>query len=101
MKVHSRRFRRGCSLHSDICLFFFFLQHNIFINIKDYLIIFSRLKNVQTTEELKDVHSHFLMYYAQDVKKMLEVVRAKEREAAKERARQEKKVNGRGKRANQ
>lgn len=59
------------------------------------------MKNVQTTEELKDVHSHFLMYYAQDVKKMLEVVRAKEREAAKERARQEKKVNGRGKRANQ
>ncbi|XP_073971663.1 transcription elongation factor Spt6 isoform X2 [Rhodnius prolixus] len=52
-----------------------------------------RLKNVQTTEELKDVHSHFLMYYAQDVKKMLEVVRAKEREAAKERARQEKKNN--------
>lgn len=31
-----------------------------------------RLKNVQTTEELKDVHMHFLLYYSQDVPAMLE-----------------------------
>lgn len=31
-----------------------------------------RLKTVQTTEELKDVHMHFLLYYSQDVPAMLE-----------------------------
>ncbi|KAL1140288.1 hypothetical protein AAG570_000220 [Ranatra chinensis] len=49
-----------------------------------------RLKAVQTTEELKDVHSQFLLYYAQDVKAMQESVRAKEREAAKAKTKQRK-----------
>lgn len=55
-----------------------------------------RLKAVQTTEELKDVHSHFLMYYADDVKIMLEATRIKEREAAKAKARQEKQLDENG-----
>lgn len=40
-----------------------------------------RLKAVQTTEELKDVHSHFLLYYGHEVPAMQEAVRAKERAA--------------------
>ncbi|CAH1399960.1 unnamed protein product [Nezara viridula] len=55
-----------------------------------------RLKAVQTTEELKDVHSHFLMYYADEVKIMLEATRIKEREAAKAKARQEKQLDENG-----
>lgn len=42
-----------------------------------------RLKAVQTTEELKDIHSHFLLYYAHEVPAMQESVRLKERELAK------------------
>lgn len=51
---------------------------------------------MQTTEELKDVHSHFLMYYADDVKIMLEAIRKKEREAAKAKSRQEKQLDENG-----
>lgn len=36
-----------------------------------------RLKNVQTTEELKDVHMHFLLYYSHDVPAMLEAHKVK------------------------
>lgn len=49
-----------------------------------YFKYFYRLKAVQTTEELKDVHSHFLMYYSEDVKNMLEAMRKKQAEAAKQ-----------------
>lgn len=41
-----------------------------------------RLKGVQTTEELKDVHAHFLLYYGHEVSAMQQAVRAKEQEAA-------------------
>lgn len=41
-----------------------------------------RLKAVKTTEELKDVHSHFLLYYGHEVSAMQESVRKKEREIA-------------------
>ncbi|RZF40546.1 hypothetical protein LSTR_LSTR000425 [Laodelphax striatellus] len=42
-----------------------------------------RLKAVQTTEELKDVHSHFLLYYSHEVPAMQESVIKKERELAR------------------
>lgn len=41
-----------------------------------------RLRAVQTTEELKDVHTHFLLYYSHEVPEMQKAWRAKEREAA-------------------
>jgi len=41
-----------------------------------------RLRAVQTTEELKDVHTHFLLYYSHEVPEMQKAFRAKEREAA-------------------
>lgn len=56
-----------------------------------------RLKNVQTTEELKDVHMHFLLYYSQDVPAMLEAHKKKEKEAARlerRRKRLEERANG-------
>ncbi|CAD7091358.1 unnamed protein product [Hermetia illucens] len=43
-----------------------------------------RLRAVQTPEELKDVHMHFLLYYAQDIPKMQEAWRKKERERRKQ-----------------
>lgn len=39
---------------------------------------------MQTTEELKDVHAHFLLYYSPDIPKMQEAWKAKEKEKAKE-----------------
>lgn len=56
-----------------------------------------RLRTVQTTEELKDVHMHFLLYYSQDVPAMLEAHKKKEKEYAKEqrrRKRMEERANG-------
>lgn len=47
-----------------------------------------RLKNVQTTEELHDVHNHFILYYAQDLSAMQAAWRAKEKERKKEERRQ-------------
>ncbi|XP_050511669.1 transcription elongation factor SPT6 isoform X2 [Diabrotica virgifera virgifera] len=46
-----------------------------------------RLKNVQTAEELNDVHNHFILYYAADLPAMHAAWRVKERE----RRRQERK----------
>lgn len=43
---------------------------------KDY---FLRLKNVQTSEELRDVHTHFLLYYSHDLPEMQKVQRVKEK----------------------
>ncbi|KAF7265216.1 transcription elongation factor Spt6 [Rhynchophorus ferrugineus] len=42
-----------------------------------------RLKNVQTAEELNDVHNHFILYYAQDLPAMHAAWRLKERERRK------------------
>lgn len=38
-----------------------------------------RMKNVQTSEELRDVHTHFLLYYSNDLPEMQKVQRAKEK----------------------
>lgn len=43
-----------------------------------------RLKNVQTAEELQDVHNHFVLYYAQDLPAMHAAWRAKEKERKKQ-----------------
>lgn len=43
-----------------------------------------RLRNVQTAEELQDVHNHFVLYYAQDLPAMHAAWRTKERERKKE-----------------
>lgn len=53
-----------------------------------------RLKAVQTTEELKDVHSHFLMYYSEEVKNMLEAVRLKQHTAKSKNKEKELDENG-------
>lgn len=41
---------------------------------------FERLREVQTMEELKDVHMHFLLYYSQDIPRMQEELRKKSKE---------------------
>ncbi|XP_034831769.1 transcription elongation factor SPT6 [Maniola hyperantus] len=57
-----------------------------------------RMKNVQTNEELRDVHTHFLLYYSNDLPEMQKVQRAKERkkelEEKKRLAREEAEKNG-------
>lgn len=42
-----------------------------------------RLKNVQTNEELQDVHNHFILYYANDLPAMHASWRIKEKERRK------------------
>ncbi|XP_055370819.1 transcription elongation factor SPT6 isoform X2 [Condylostylus longicornis] len=42
-----------------------------------------RLKNVQTPEELKDVHMHFLLHYSHEIPKMQDIWRQKEKERKK------------------
>lgn len=46
---------------------------------KDVLNLVFRLKNVQTPEELRDVHTHFLLYYSGELPDMQRVARAKAR----------------------
>ncbi|CAK1551238.1 unnamed protein product [Leptosia nina] len=57
-----------------------------------------RLKNVQTPEELRDVHTHFLLYYSHDLPEMQKVQRTKERkqeiQEKKKLAREEAEKNG-------
>ncbi|CAG9561741.1 unnamed protein product [Danaus chrysippus] len=57
-----------------------------------------RLKNIQTPEELRDVHTHFLLYYSHDLPEMQKVQRSKERkkelEEKKRLAREEAEKNG-------
>lgn len=43
-----------------------------------------RLKNVQTAEELQDVHNHFVLYYAPDLPAMHAAWRTKEKERKKQ-----------------
>ncbi|XP_044731246.1 transcription elongation factor SPT6 isoform X2 [Chrysoperla carnea] len=49
-----------------------------------------RLKNVQSTEELRDVHTHFLLYYAADIPAMQAATKAKEREKVRAERRAER-----------
>ncbi|XP_050684543.1 transcription elongation factor SPT6 [Leptidea sinapis] len=57
-----------------------------------------RLKSVQTSEELRDVHTHFLLYYSHDLPEMQKLQRVKERkkeiEEKKRQAREEAERNG-------
>ncbi|XP_037868375.1 transcription elongation factor SPT6 [Bombyx mori] len=57
-----------------------------------------RLKSVQTPEELRDVHAHFLLYYSCELPEMQRVQRIKERkkelEERKKLAREEAEKNG-------
>ncbi|XP_068086670.1 transcription elongation factor SPT6 [Anabrus simplex] len=57
-----------------------------------------RLRAVQTPEELRDVHSHFLLYYSHEVPAMREAWRLKQRELAAEarRNKQQKRINAEG-----
>lgn len=57
-----------------------------------------RLKAVQTTEELKDVHTHFLLYYSHEVPEMQKAWRAKQREVAREarKMKHKRRVNAEG-----
>ncbi|CAH1116319.1 unnamed protein product [Phaedon cochleariae] len=47
-----------------------------------------RLRNVQTAEELNDVHNHFILYYASDLPAMHAAWRTKEKERRKHEKRQ-------------
>lgn len=47
-----------------------------------------RLKNVQTSEELNDVHNHFILYYSQDLPAMHAAWRIKEKERKKQEKRE-------------
>lgn len=47
-----------------------------------------RLKNVQTAEELNDVHNHFILYYAADLPAMHAAWRIKEKERKKQEKRE-------------
>lgn len=47
-----------------------------------------RLKNVQTAEELNDVHNHFILYYAADLPAMHAAWRVKEKERKKQEKRE-------------
>lgn len=49
-----------------------------------------RLKGVQTQEELKDVHMHFLLYYAHEIPGMQENWRKQEREKKRDERREER-----------
>jgi transcription elongation factor SPT6 len=62
------------------------------------LFILFRLRAVQTTEEFKDVHTHFLLYYSDEVPEMQKAWLAKEREAAREarKNRRKRRVNAGG-----
>ncbi|CAH0715376.1 unnamed protein product, partial [Brenthis ino] len=57
-----------------------------------------RMKSVQTPEELRDVHTHFLLYYSNDLPEMQKLQRAKEKkrelEDKKKSAREEAEKNG-------
>ncbi|XP_034935114.1 transcription elongation factor SPT6-like [Chelonus insularis] len=43
-----------------------------------------RVKNIQTEEELKDVHNHFRLYYSHEIPGLQEAIRKKEKEARKQ-----------------
>lgn len=43
-----------------------------------------RLRNVQTSEELNDVHNHFILYYSQDLPAMHAAWKIKEKERKKQ-----------------
>lgn len=45
--------------------------------------IFCRLKDVQTLEELGDVYNHFLLYYGRDIPKMQNAAKANKKRLKK------------------
>lgn len=45
--------------------------------------LFSRLKDVQTIEELGDVYNHFLLYYGRDIPKMQNAAKANKKRLKK------------------
>lgn len=45
--------------------------------------IFCRLKDVQTLEELGDVYNHFLLYYGRDIPKMQNAAKANKKRRKK------------------
>lgn len=49
-----------------------------------------RLRNVQTVEELQDVHNHFILYYAQDLPAMHTAWKNKEKELRRQEKRAER-----------
>lgn len=48
-----------------------------------HFIIFCRLKDVQTLEELGDVYNHFLLYYGRDIPKMQNAAKANKKRLKK------------------
>lgn len=40
------------------------------------VLVFCRLKDVQSMDELKDVYNHFLLYYGRDIPKMQNAAKA-------------------------
>lgn len=52
-----------------------------------------RLRNVQTAEELQDVHNHFILYYANDLPAMHAAWSAKEKERKKQEKRAARSVS--------
>lgn len=54
---------------------------------------FERLRDVQTMEELKDVHLHFLLYYSHEIPKMQEEERKKNLELRKQKRKEKRREN--------
>lgn len=59
---------------------------------KSCLLLFLRLDEVETMEQLKDVYSHFMLYYKNDIPAMWEAKRKKSQSAEGEGADGETKV---------
>ena len=55
----------------------------IFCLIQTSFILFQRLKDVQTLEELGDVYNHFLLYYGRDIPKMQNAAKANKKRLKK------------------
>lgn len=76
-----------------ISLPFFLVPRNSFIivsfvvppksNKSFFYHLFSRLKDVQTIEELGDVYNHFLLYYGRDIPKMQNAAKANKKRLKK------------------
>lgn len=49
----------------------------------EFIMICSRLKDVQTIEELGDVYNHFLLYYGRDIPKMQNAAKANKKRLKK------------------
>lgn len=56
-------------------------------------IMFRRLKDVQTLEELSDVYHHFLLYYGRDIPKMQNAAKASKKKLKKIKVSEDGKMN--------